>query len=65
MERRREWKGMKTMKMTMMIMIPKKERIGTHLYESMSQSLVDGKGVEQGILYATIVIKTTQVPILM
>jgi hypothetical protein len=42
---------------------PKNPKTGTHLYGSMSLRLVEGKGVEQGNLYATIVIKTTQVPI--
>jgi hypothetical protein len=62
-ERRKEWKGMETMKMTVMVRIPKNPKTGTHLCRSMSLSLVEGKGVEQGNLYATIVIKTTQVPI--
>jgi hypothetical protein len=45
------------------VRIPKNPKTGTHLCGSMSLSLVEGKGVEQGNLYATIVIKTTQVPI--
>jgi hypothetical protein len=55
--------GMKTMKMTVTIMIPKKLKRGTHLCGSMSQSLLEGKRVEQENLYATIVIQNTQVPI--
>jgi hypothetical protein len=51
------------MKIIVMIMIPKKTKRGTHLCGSMSQSLVEGKGVEQKNLYATIVIQNTQVPI--
>jgi hypothetical protein len=42
---------------------PQNPKTSTHLCGSMSLSLVEGKGVEQGNLYATIVIKTTQVPI--
>jgi hypothetical protein len=62
-ERRKEWEGMKTMKMIVMVRIPKNPKRGTHLYGSMSQSLVKGKGVEHGNLYATIVTQNTQVPI--
>jgi hypothetical protein len=54
---------METMKMIVMVRIPKNPKTGTHLYGSMSLSLVEGKGVEQGNLYATIVIETRQVPI--
>jgi hypothetical protein len=42
---------------------PQKSKDSTHLYGSMSLRLVEGKGVEQGNLYAIIVIQNTQVPI--
>jgi hypothetical protein len=45
------------------VRIPKNPKAGTHLCGSMSLSLLEGKGVEQGNLYATIVIQNTQVPI--
>jgi hypothetical protein len=45
-ERRKEWEGMKIMKMIVMVRIPKNPKRGKHLYESMSQSLVKGKRVE-------------------
>jgi hypothetical protein len=50
--------------MTVMVRIPKNPKIGKHLCGSMSLSLLERKGVEQGNLYATIVIQNTQVPIL-